>query len=64
MAQRTGVPATYDAALLLCRLLAKYTPKIKNLYPTNTELHDALDNANTVCEVLATVLLGIKEFGD
>lgn len=64
MARRTGIPSLIEAAAELCRLLAKYTPLIKTLYPSNPGLHTALDDANAACSALAAVLEAIREYGD
>jgi hypothetical protein len=52
------------AAEELCRLLAKYTPLIVSLFPSNTALRDALEGANAACSLLATELKAVREVGD
>lgn len=64
MARRTGVPSILLAAEKLCKLIADWGPFIKNLYPDNTTLKNAIDAANTACDALATELRAVREYGD
>jgi hypothetical protein len=64
MARRTGVPALMLVAQELCRLIAKFTPVIVALYPSNTTLLLALETANSACMALHTQLAAVREYGD
>ena len=64
MARRTGIPSLIAAAREVCRLLFLFTPLIKELFPTNTNLHDALDAANLACGALVEELVPVREVGD
>lgn len=64
MTARTGVPSLILVAREVCRLLVKYAPRIKELYPANTTLHDALDAALIACQALEAALIVVREYGD
>lgn len=64
MARRTGVPSLLLAAERVCKLLADWGPFIKNLFPSNQALSDAIDAANVACAALATELRAVREYGD
>lgn len=64
MAKRTGIPSLLQAAKVLCRLLADFTPIITKLYPNNAALLAALAAANTACAALAAQLELVRELGD
>lgn len=64
MARRTGVPALIQIAQRMCILIAKFTPVIHQLYPSNAALHAALAAANSACAVLHAELANVREYGD
>lgn len=64
MARRTGVPSLILVARRMCILIAKFTPIITALYPTNTALLTALAAANAACSALEEELTAVREFGD
>lgn len=61
--RRDGLPTILKVARELCRLLTKFTPKIIELYPDNTALHDALNDAAAVCAVLVVIVDAAVEPG-
>lgn len=52
MARRTGLPSILHLAKQMCRLIALFTPVVKQVYPSATALHAALAAANAACETL------------
>lgn len=64
MAKRTYVPSLLNATVLLCKLIAKATPVITALFPSNQDLLDKLAAANTACSALSGALALVREFGD
>lgn len=64
MPRRTGIPTILWTAQELCRLINKFTPTIKRLYPDNTALHAALAAANAACAVLVEEASEEREYGD
>ena len=64
MARRTGVPSLMFVARRMCALIAKFTPVIQHLYPTNAALMAALAAANAACSVLHAELETVREYGD
>lgn len=52
MTKRTGLPSIVAVAHELCRLLVKFSPVIRRLYPENAILIAALDTALTACQAL------------
>lgn len=53
MTRVTYIPSVQSAAENMCKLLARATPVIARLYPTNAALQAALAAANAACEELA-----------
>lgn len=64
MAKRTGLPTIVKVSKRLCQLVAAFTPIIKKNYPTNTDLHNALDSVAAACSVLVVVGDAALPIGD
>lgn len=64
MATRTGLPSIYKIARELCRLLTKFGPVIRALYPDNATLLAALAAAETACHNLVDEIKAAVEPGD
>lgn len=64
MARRTGVPKLMKLAQQLCIAIAKFTPVIQQLYPSNATLQAALTTANAACAALHAELAAVREYGD
>lgn len=62
--QRTGVASLSDVADELCRLVTAFGPLIRRIWPDNTDLHTALDAAETACSLLREELPKVRDFGD
>lgn len=52
--RRTGLTTLRQLAYRMCRLIAKFDPIIRKVYPDATELHLALEAANTACALLVS----------
>jgi len=63
-ARRTGVPSIMLIAREMCRLLAKFSPVITTLYPTNAALLAALAAAQAACAQLDAQLALVRDYGD
>lgn len=64
MAARTYVPTLLAIAVRMCKIIAKATPIITQLYPSNTALLAALAAANAACQTLSSELAAVREYGD
>jgi len=64
MARRTGVPTLLRVIRELCKYLAVFTPLIKTLFPSETNLHTKLDELNALCSAIVPLLEDIREYGD
>jgi hypothetical protein len=64
MARRTYVPSLLLLAVALCRMIARATPVITLLYPTNSALLASLAAANAACGELSAQLALVREYGD
>lgn len=63
MARRTGIPAIMAVGKELCRLVNKFGPLIRSLYPENAALDTALTAAYVACEALHEKLMEVAEEG-
>ena len=61
--RRDGLFSIRQTATIICRLIVKFTPVIRKLYPDATDLHDALEAANAACEVIVLVIDTYREPG-
>jgi hypothetical protein len=61
--RRTGLPSMRALAVILCRLVAQFTPVITKLYPDNALLLAALVAANAACGELVTQIDATLEPG-
>lgn len=52
MARRTGLTTLRALTYQICRLIVKWSPTIKTVYPSSTALHVALETASVACETL------------
>lgn len=59
--QRTGLTTLRNLAYGLCQAIAKFTPIIVRVFPDATDLHNALELANTACALV--VLEADEELG-
>ena len=64
MAERTGIPTIRLLGRALCRFVAVWGPKIKERYPERQDVHDMLDLADSLCDVLELVTADLLEEGD
>lgn len=64
MAKRTYVPTLAGVARKLCLYITLGTPVILRIYPEATNLHTALQAANTACAALHEELEKVREYGD
>jgi len=62
--QRNGVASIKNVADELCRLVTKFGPLIRRIWPDNTDLHLALDAAETACSLLREELPKVMPEGD
>lgn len=61
--RRDGRTSLLKTGRELCRLLVKFTPLIRTLYPDATELIAALAAANIACEALEVALKAFETPG-
>jgi hypothetical protein len=64
MAQRSGLPSLEIVAREMCRLITKYSPVIRLLYPGNAALMAALAAAEAACTALEEEISGVLVPGD
>lgn len=64
MTQRTYVPTMLQLAHTMCKYIARATPVITRLYPSNAALLAALAAANEACTVLGAELESVRDYGD
>ncbi|HET8671977.1 MAG TPA: hypothetical protein VFM05_15580 [Candidatus Saccharimonadales bacterium] len=62
--RRDGLYSLIKTARELCAFIVKFEPVIRRLYPTNTELHDALGTALTACAALEALCSEQKQQGE
>lgn len=61
--RRIGFYSLKKVAREMCRLIYKFTPVIKELYPDATTLHTALDAANIACGVMFDEIVAVETPG-
>lgn len=61
---KTGIPTLRLIGKVLCRFVATWGPKIKVRYPDRTDVHDMLDIADSLCDVIEVVTADLVEYGD
>lgn len=61
--RRDGLFSLQKTARELCAFIVKFSPVIRQLYPANTALHDALDAALVACEALEAAVTAQREPG-
>lgn len=61
---KTGIPTIRLLGRALCRFISVWGPKIKTRYPERQDVHDMLDLADALCDVLEVVTADLVEYGD
>lgn len=64
MTQKTGQTALQGLAKEMCKLILRWFPVMKRVYPENVALHLAIESADIACKALFEELEGVKNYGD